>query len=151
VMGLLIVPKLFSLLLYLRRRREGAGFGGRGKFALSVVLETVGATLLAPVLAFLQSHFVIGILLGKVVKWEAQDRGEAETTFGEAARRHWPSTLVGVVWTVLLLEEAPKLFWWFSPVLAGFLLAIPISVWSSRVSLGERARKAGLFLTPEEA
>jgi membrane glycosyltransferase len=56
-----------------------------------------------------------------------------------------------VVWTILLLEEAPKLFWWFSPVLAGFLLAIPISVWSSRVSLGERARKAGLFLTPEEA
>jgi len=51
----------------------------------------------------------------------------------------------------LLLEEAPKLFWWFSPVLAGFLLTIPISVWSSRVSLGEWARKAGLFLTPEEA
>jgi membrane glycosyltransferase len=94
---------------------------------------------------------VIGILLGKNIKWAARDRGEAETTFGEAVRRHWPGTLLGVVWTVLLVEEAPKLFWRFSPVLAGFLLAIPISVWSSRVSPGERARKAGLFLTPEEA
>jgi membrane glycosyltransferase len=152
VMGLLILPKVLSLLLHLRHHEEeGAGFGGRGKFTLSVLVETVAATLLAPVLAFLQSHFVIGILLGKNIKWDAQDRGEAQTTMGEAVRRFWPSTLLGVVWTVLLLEEAPKLFWWFSPVLAGFLLTIPISVWSSRVSLGEWARKAGLFLTPEEA
>jgi membrane glycosyltransferase len=110
----------------------------------------VTATLLAPVLAFLQSHFVAGILMGKNVSWDAQDRGEAQTTYGEAARRFWPCTLLGAVWTVLLLEAAPKLFWWFSPVLAGFLLAIPISVWSSRVSLGEWARRAGLFMTPEE-
>jgi membrane glycosyltransferase len=80
----------------------------------------------------------------------AGSRGSANH-FGEAVRRHWPSTLLGAVWTVLLLRTTPKLFWWFSPVLAGFLLAIPISVWSSRVSLGEKARKAGLFLTPEEA
>jgi membrane glycosyltransferase len=50
----------------------------------------------------------------------------------------------------LLLATTPKLFWWFSPVLAGFLLAIPMSIGSSRVSLGEWARKKGLFLTPEE-
>jgi membrane glycosyltransferase len=151
VMGLLIVPKMLSLLLHLRHREERAGFGGRGKLALSVLVEIVTATLLAPVLAFLQSHFVIGILLGKNIKWDAQDRGEAQTTVGEAVRRFWPSTLLGAAWTVLLLEEAPKLFWWFSPVLAGFLLTIPISVWSSRVSLGEWARRAGLFLTPEES
>lgn len=150
VMGLLILPKVLSLLLHLRRE-EGAGFGGRGKFALSVLVETVAATLLAPVLALLQSHFVLGILLGRNVKWDAQDRGEVETSLREAVRRFWPSTVLGIVWTVLLLEEAPKLFWWFSPVLAGFLLAIPMSVWSSRVSLGEWARRAGLFLTPEEA
>jgi membrane glycosyltransferase len=151
VMGLLIVPKILSLLIHLRHKEERAGFGDRGKLVLGVLVETVAATLLAPVLAFLQSHFVIGILLGKNVKWDAQDRGEAQTSLGEAVRRFWPSTLLGAVWTVLLVEEAPKLFWWFSPVLAGFLLAIPISVWSSRVSLGEWARRMGLFLTPEEA
>ena len=69
-------------------------------------LETVAATLLAPVLAFLQSHFVVGILMGKNMKWDAQDRGEAETTYGEAVRRHWPSTLLGVVWSVLLVTTA---------------------------------------------
>jgi membrane glycosyltransferase len=151
VMGLLLAPKLLSLAIHLRNREGRAAFGGGHKLTLSVLMETVSATLLAPVLAFLQSHFVIGILMGKNIKWDAQDRGEAQTTFGEAALRHWASTLLGVVWAVLLLTAAPKLFWWFSPVLAGFWLAIPISVWSSRVSLGEWARKRHLFLTPEEA
>jgi membrane glycosyltransferase len=150
VMGLLFVPKLLSLLIHLRTPKDRAAFGGGGKFALSVLLESAMATLLAPVLAFLQTHFVVGILLGKNIKWDAQDRGEALTTLGEAVRRHWASTLLGATWTVLLLAATPKLFWWFSPVLAGFLLSIPISVYSSRASLGERARKAGLFLTPEE-
>jgi membrane glycosyltransferase len=53
VMGLVLAPKLLSLLIHLRRREESAGFGGPGKFALSVLLETAAATLLAPVLAFL--------------------------------------------------------------------------------------------------
>jgi membrane glycosyltransferase len=150
VMGLLMAPKLLSLLIHLRNREERAAFGGGDKLVLSVLLETVASTLLAPVLAFLQTHFVAGVLMGKNVKWDAQDRGEAQTTLKEAIRRHWPSTLLGAVWSFLLLTTAPKLFWWFSPVLAGFWLAIPISFWSSRVSLGERARKHGLFLTPEE-
>jgi membrane glycosyltransferase len=150
VLGLLLVPKLLSLLIQLRTRQERAAFGGGGKLALSVLLEMAASTLLAPVLAFLQTHFVVGILMGRNIKWDAQDRGEAQTTFGEAVKRHWPSTLLGVAWSVLLLATSPKLFWWFSPVLAGFLLTIPVSVWSSRVSLGQWARKHRLFLTPEE-
>jgi membrane glycosyltransferase len=150
VLGLLFVPKLLSLLLQLRNRATRAAFGGGGKFALSVLLEMAASTLLAPVLAFLQTHFVVGILMGKNIKWDAQDRGEAETTFGEAVKRHWPSTLLGVAWSVLLLATSLKLFLWFSPVLAGFLLTIPVSVWSSRVCLGQWARKHRLFLTPEE-
>ncbi|HEY3861984.1 MAG TPA: glucans biosynthesis glucosyltransferase MdoH [Verrucomicrobiae bacterium] len=151
VMCLLMAPKALSLLTHLFHRKQRAEFGGGGKLALSVFLETIASTLLAPVLAFLQTHFVTGILMGRNVKWEAQDRGEPQTGYGEAVARHWPSTLLGIVWSVLLLTEAPKLFWWFSPVLLGFLLVIPMSVWSSRVSLGEWARKRGLFLTPEEA
>jgi membrane glycosyltransferase len=150
VMGLLLVPKLFSLFIRLRNPEERASFGGAGKLTLSVLVESVMATLLAPVLAFLQTQFVVGILLGSNVKWDAQDRGESETTFREAIRRHWTSTLLGVVWLALLLAATPKLVWWFSPVIAGFLLAIPISVFSSRVSLGQWARKKRLLLTPEE-
>jgi membrane glycosyltransferase len=47
-------------------------------------------------------------------------------------------------------QLAPTLFWWFTPVLAGLTLSIPLSVLTSRRSLGAPARRLGLFLTPEE-
>src|SRR5437773_12512615 len=37
-----------------------------------------------------------------------------------------------------------------TPVLLGMLLAIPLTVLTSRPSAGDKARKARLFLTPEE-
>jgi membrane glycosyltransferase len=43
-----------------------------------------------------------------------------------------------------------ELFVWMSPVLAGMTLSIPLSIWSSRVSVGEWVRKLGLLWTPEE-
>jgi len=150
MMSLLLLPKVLSLFLLFRDRAGRAGFGPRGRLVLSVVLEVIASTLLAPTLALLQARFVIGILMGSNVKWDAQDRGEEGTRFGEAFRRHWPGTLLGLGWSALLLATVPKLLWYFSPVVLGFVLAVPISVWSSRASLGQWARRHGLFVIPEE-
>jgi membrane glycosyltransferase len=150
MMFMLLLPKLLTVMLFLRDRLRSARFGSRPKFLLGVLLEIVASTLLAPNLALLQARFVIGILLGSNVKWDAQNRGEEGTSFREALHRHWPSTLIGVGWTVLLLATVPRLWWWFSPVIVGFVLAIPLSVWSSRTGLGEWAKGKGLFVIPEE-
>jgi membrane glycosyltransferase len=150
MMSLLLLPKFLSVLIHWRKRERLRAFGGGTKLALSALYETLTSTLLAPNLALLQAKFVIGILMGRKVEWKAQDRGETSTTFREAFQRHWPGTLVGVIWTVSLLLTVPALIWWFSPVIAGFLLAIPLSAFSSRTSWGQCARQHGLFLTPEE-
>jgi membrane glycosyltransferase len=44
----------------------------------------------------------------------------------------------------------PEFFWWLSPVLAGLVLAIPLSIFLSKNGVGRRARDLGLFLIPEE-
>jgi membrane glycosyltransferase len=44
----------------------------------------------------------------------------------------------------------PDFFWWLSPVLAGLVLSIPLSILSSRPDIGRSARRLGLFLIPEE-
>ena len=150
MMGILLLPKFLSLITLFHKRDRRAEFGGAPKLLASVLCETIFSTLLAPNLALLQARFVIGILMGKNVKWESQDRGESQTTFSEALRRHWPSEALGLLWTLLLWQTVPKLFWWFSPVIAGFILAVPLSAWSSRTGLGELTRRLGLFLTPEE-
>jgi membrane glycosyltransferase len=150
MMSLLLLPKFLSLLIHWRKPGHLKAFGGALKLTSSVFCETVASTLLAPNLALLQARFVIGILMGRKVEWDSQDRGETSTRFREAFQRHWPSVLLGVLWTALLALTVPKLIYWFSPVIAGFLLAIPLSAWSSRTSWGEGAKRHGLFLTPEE-
>lgn len=150
MMGLLLVPKFLSLVINWRKIERRNGFGGRVSLCLSVLCETITSTLLAPNLALLQARFVVGTLMGRNVGWNAQDRGDTATNFREAAQRHWPSTVLAVLWTGLLALTVPNLIWWFSPVICGFLLAIPLSAWSSRVGWGQWAKKQGLFLTPEE-
>jgi membrane glycosyltransferase len=150
ILTFLLLPKLLSLLLHFRRSLRSARAGSRLKLASSVFLETLLSSLLAPNLALLQSRFVVSILMGSNTKWEAQDRGDSGTTWGEAARRHWPATVLGMAWTVLLAFTASKLLPWFAPVLLGFLLAIPLSVWTSRPTWGLAARRRGLFMIPEE-
>jgi len=55
-----------------------------------------------------------------------------------------------VIWGVSSYILLPSFFWWLSPVLAGLVLSIPVSIILSKGSLGERARRLGIFLTPEE-
>jgi len=73
-----------------------------------------------------------------------------KTSLREALSRHAPITLLGLAWSGLFLFAAPRLLWWFSPVLAGLVLAIPVSVWSSRATVGAWAKRHGLWLIPEE-
>jgi membrane glycosyltransferase len=51
---------------------------------------------------------------------------------------------------VSALSLVPEFFWWLSPVLAGLVLSIPLSILLSKAGLGRRARSLGLFLIPEE-
>jgi membrane glycosyltransferase len=150
VMALLLLPKFFSLVPYLRDRERAAAFGGRLKLSLSILLETIFSALIAPILAVERTRFVAGTLLGRNVKWQAQQRNDMRTSLREALSRHAPGTVLGLLWSGLFLFAAPRLFWWFSPVLAGLVLAIPVSVWSSHAAAGAWARRHGLWLIPEE-
>lgn len=150
VMALLFAPKLLALLSRLLDERDVRRFGGTGALVGSVALETAFSMLIAPVLAFLQTRFVLITLLGSRARWTAQERNDVGTPLAEAARRHWGLTLIGVAWGAVAWRWVPDLFLWLSPVIAGLVLSIPLSALSSRASLGRRFARAGLLLTPEE-
>ena len=57
---------------------------------------------------------------------------------------------MGVVTAVLVWRYAHVLFWWMSPITLGLMLSIPLSVLSSRVSVGRKFKNCGLFVIPEE-
>lgn len=149
IMAALLLPKALSIALHLRPA-VARQFGGIPQMCASVLIELLISTLLAPALAWLHARFVTGILMGQTTGWDAQDRGDSGTTYKEAWRWLWPTTVLGVVWTGILAFTAPKVLPWFSPVILGFILAVPLTVWTSKASAGLGAAAKGLFLIPEE-
>jgi membrane glycosyltransferase len=146
---ILFLPKLESLVLLVIKGRTSL-FGGTARLASSIVAEILVSSLLAPIRMLFHSKFVFAILMGRVSGWGKQQRDDVETPWSDAVRFHAGGTILSALWGALLYLFNPSFFWWITPILVPLLLAIPLSVLTSRASLGMRARRAGLFLTPEE-
>jgi membrane glycosyltransferase len=149
-MAVLMLPKFLALIDLANDWPRRRAFGGLARTSLSVVGETIFSTLHAPLLMLWHTRFVVTNILGISVGWTTQQRAADGTTWLYSLQRHWGHVLIGVAWGSFMWEFEPALFWWFTPVLAGMVLSIPLSVLTSRRSLGARARSLGLFLTPEE-
>lgn len=150
-MFMIFMPKIISLVTVLQRSADADRFGGRLWVTLSTILEIGLSALLAPVHMMFNSKFVLFSLLGQGVSWVTQRRGaEDGTDWREAIITHGGQTGFGLVWGVSAFILLPAFFWWLSPVLAGLVLAIPVSIMLSKGSLGAQARRIGIFLTPEE-
>jgi membrane glycosyltransferase len=147
---ILFLPKLLSVALIVLKRREAKLYGGFGKLSLSVLIEILISSLLAPIRMVFHSRFVAMNLLGRTVGWRSQGRGDMETTWREAIRHHGIDTVVACLWGGSLYWLNPNYFWWVTPIIGALILSIPLSVYASRIALGERARAARLFLIPEE-
>jgi membrane glycosyltransferase len=149
-MVVIMLPKFLALVDLACDWSRRKAFGGLARTAAGVVGETIFSTLHAPLLMLWHTRFVITNVLGISVGWTTQKRSADGTTWLYAAQRHWGHTLIGVLWGVFMWQLNPTLFWWFTPVLAGMAFSVPLSVLTSRRSLGAHARRLGFFLTPEE-
>ncbi|MCH1571306.1 MAG: glucans biosynthesis glucosyltransferase MdoH [Longimicrobiales bacterium] len=144
----LFVPKLLGLVAGLLHERQA--FGGAIRMLASAFLETVFSILLAPVMMLYHASFVLEIVFGRSVGWDAQDRERTDLTWAEARRAGRMATVVGVVWGGLTFALSPLFFIWMSPIFLGLLLSIPLIRWTSLQRPGQRAHAAGLLLVPSE-
>jgi membrane glycosyltransferase len=145
----LFLPKILGVALVVAR--GAAGFGGALRIVVSLLFEVLLSAMLAPIRMLFHTQFVIAALTGWRIHWKSPPREDAETTWSEAIRRHGAHTILGAVWVFGMYWLAPSYVWWFLPVAGALLASIPISVYSSRVSLGRGLRRGKLFLIPEEA
>ncbi|WP_052361463.1 glucans biosynthesis glucosyltransferase MdoH [Geminisphaera colitermitum] len=150
-LGLLFLPKALALLDLRRRPGEAAAFGGWRHAICSVLLETVLFTLMAPVMMLFHTKFILLTLAGRGVAWVTQRRGQdGEPEWREIILTHAGQTLLGAAWLALALWINPWLAIWMSPLFAGVLLAMPVSLLTGQRRLGQRMREWGLFCTPNE-
>jgi membrane glycosyltransferase len=147
---MLVLPKACGVLLCLVDSKRRSAFGGAGRVLASALIELIFSILIAPLMMLFHSYFVLTILGGHNVSWGPRTRGDRNIGMRETVRYVLIPTLIGIVWGTGTFFLAPQFFWWLTPVLTGLGLAIPLVIWSSRVSVGRMLKRLGLFLTPEE-
>ncbi len=147
---ILFLPKLLSVLVIIIKQRRARLFGGPVRFFLSVMAEVLFSSMFAPVRMLFHSKFVFVTLLGRQVGWGSPQRSDRGTGWLEALRFHGTGMVIGLLWAAALFVYNRSFFWWNTPIFIPLILSIPLSVWSSRASIGRVFRKLGLFVIPEE-
>ena len=146
--ALLFLPKLLGITLALIKRRSE--FGGAFSLLKSAILELVMAVLIAPLMMFYHSYFVISVFIGHSVKWEAQEREGRKVPWSVAFKHTQIMSCLAVIWGVTTFYYTPSLFMWLLPVLIGMVLAALIIRLSSSTHLGVSLRNWGVFVIDQE-
>lgn len=146
---LLFLPKILAVVVILAKGARN--FGGGVTLTVSMLMELIFSAMLAPVRMLFHAHFVTAALLGIGIQWKSPPREDSQTPWSEAIARHGSGTVLGIAWAALVYYLEPAFLWWLLPVVGALMLAIPLSVWSSKVTLGRRFRAGRFFLIPEEA
>jgi membrane glycosyltransferase len=147
---LLYAPKLLALMVLLAEPDQVKAHGGMANIFRSVVLESLFATLFAPVVMLQHSWFIFNIVIGRATGWGTQTRDDRALPLWLVIKEYWPHTLIGLMCGYALYRFAPHSLGWFVPLLAGLALSMPLVWISSSPKLGMLLVRDNLFLTPSE-
>ena len=147
---LLYASKFCSLGAALLDDATAALFGGRVRMLISAALEQAAVMVTAPVLLVFYTRFIVMMLLGRTVRWDAQPRDDRGVSWAEALNRMRVPCLVGLVWLVASSALGGTTWRWSTTLVPGLLLAVPFAVCTSYRTLGMAAQRMGLFLTEDE-
>ena len=147
---MLFMPRVLGLAaVFLQRGQHG--YGGGAALVRSAAVETLLALLQAPIRMLAHSLFVVVAVTGLKLEWKSPPRHAAGVTWGVAAARLSPMTLViGVPGLAVAAIHAGALIW-LAPVALPLLLSVPLAVLTSHVALGGWMRSRAVLLIPEES
>lgn len=149
-LGILFMPRVLGVVAVFIRKEQRA-YGGTVSLICSAFLEAAVALLQAPIRMVAHTVFVISALSGFKLEWKSPPR-EAASVAWRTAFSHFALILAvtaTILATIVYLDVDTLI--WLSPVLLPLLLVVPITVLTSRTTLGAFIRQHRLLLIPEEA
>ncbi|MET4681071.1 glucans biosynthesis glucosyltransferase MdoH [Stenotrophomonas rhizophila] len=150
-MVVLLSPKVLGYLAMLLEPVERRGCGGTIRAFISMLLETILAALMAPVVMYVQSRGVAEVLAGKDSGWDAQQRDDGGVSWLALARGYGGLSVFGLFMGALAYAVSPSLAAWMAPVVIGMVLAIPVVGFTSSRTAGVWMHRLGLMEIPEES
>ena len=146
--ALLFLPKILGILLAMIQRRKD--FGGVFALLKGGTVELFMAVLIAPIMMFYHSYFVLSVLIGHKVRWDAQAREGRMVPWKDAfVYTRW-MTLLATIWGAVTAWYTPTLFFWLLPVLTGMFIGAAVIRLTSSEKFGLTCRRLGIFVIAEE-
>lgn len=147
---MLFMPRMLGLLAVVMKGEQKA-YGGTAGLLRSAAAETLLALTQAPIRMLGHSLFVLVALTGWKLEWKSPPREASGVSWGEAAARLAPMTLVIALLGLGVALINPAALIWLAPVALPLLLSVPLTVATSHVELGSWMRGHGVLLIPEES
>ena len=138
---------MLEVLLRAERRRL---YGGPLRLLIGGFVDTLFSVFLGPVMMIAQSLFVAGLVFGRRVMWDAQNRDGRVVPFGEAMRGLWPQMLFGLAVAAILVRYATGVLPWAAPTILPCLLAVPFTCLTAGRVLGRLFVRLRLCAVPDE-
>jgi membrane glycosyltransferase len=149
-LAMLFLPRVLGVLAVFLKG-EQRSFGGPAALLRSAAVETVLALTQAPVRMLGHSLFVLVALTGLKLEWKSPPREAAGVSWGDAAARLAPMTVVIGLLAIGVAALNPAALIWLAPVALPLLFSVPLAVATSHVELGSWMRAHGVLLIPEES
>ena len=151
MMSLAFAPRFLGVLDVLCTRGESRRYGGRARLLFSFIFDLLFSLFLAPVMMVAQALFVIGLIFGRRVMWEAQIRGGSRSVpVGEAVRGLWPQTLFGIAAAYVFATVMPGSLPWALPTIVPCLVAVPFACLTASKPLGRLFVRFRICAIPDE-
>lgn len=131
-MAIVLMPKVLGLVLEIKRARHAREPMGTLRAVAGVATETFFSVLLSPIFMVTQTVAVFQVLLGRDSGWQPQSRAGGGLSLVDTMHYHWRHMLLGALLTLLCWQASAPVVAWMAPVIAGLLLAGPLSWFVAR-------------------
>ncbi len=146
---MLMMPRVMGVVSIVMSRQQRL-YGGTFALVRGAAIEGLLSVLQAPVRMMAHSLFVLVALTGLKLDWKSPPREANDIGWRDAMRRFGGVGLGVLVLGALVLWQQPQAGWWLMPMALPLLMAVPLTVLTSRSGLGQRLLARRLLLTPEE-
>jgi membrane glycosyltransferase len=144
------LPKLAGALNVLLSTKESQRFGGRWRFSISLVIETIFSLLMTPIAWLNHTMFMMSLASGRQGGWAAQTRDDHTVNISYAVKQFWPHTVLGIALTLTLYLSYKGAVFFGLIFFGGLLVSIPLAVITSQAWLGNFFMKYKILCSPEE-
>ncbi|XDD49230.1 glucans biosynthesis glucosyltransferase MdoH [Leptospira sp. WS92.C1] len=145
---ILFLPRIVSFLevCFFRRKEWDASFFS---WVISFFLEFFHSVLMAPVYMVQYTRFIFLTFLNRKIEWGPQNRdAESGLDLGALAYTVLPACFYGLGIGTWMFVTYPILFFWFLPILAGWIFAYPLAIWTASAS--SKLDRFGILSNPPE-